>query len=440
MIRIKSFHLIILMLILVGFSSCEQYFGDTNVDPDSPSSVTPPVILPAAQLRLAYVVGGDASRFSSIFTQHVDGVTRQFSVIQNYGLQPTDVDALWSQNLYSGILQEINQLKISANGNPHYTGIAQVLEAYTIMLTTDLFGDVPYSQALQGRENLQPMFDSQESIYTSIQNLLDESITNFAATNNGLVPGPDDVIYGGDISLWTKFAYSLKARAHLHLGLVDQSNYTKALTALTNGFSSWEDDADLKFGTAATANAPWFQYNNERNDIAVGANYVSLMNSLNDTVRGKILGAPLTVPHPIFVPDQAQPLMTYTELKFIEAECRMKTEGATAATHQAYLDGISSSFAELGVSGDYPAYVAQGAVDPGQATLSMNEIMTQKYIALYTDVEVFNDWRRTGIPSLTPNSGSQIPVRLPYPNDEVNYNSNCPVGVTLFDKVWWDMN
>lgn len=428
------------MLILVGFSSCEQYFGDVNVDPDSPSSVTPPVLLPAAQVRLAYLAGGDASRYCSIFTQHVDGVTRQFSVIQNYGIQPTDVNAMWSQNIYSGILQDINQLQNIADGNPHYLGISQVLEAYTIMLATDLFGDIPYTEALQGAGNLQPSFDSQESIYTNIQTLLDQSIANFATTNEGVIPGEDDLIYGGDISLWTKFAYSLKARAYLHLGLVDVSNYTKALTALTNGLSSSADDANLKFGTPTTANAPWFQYNNDRNDIAVGSNYVSLMNSLNDTVRVKILGATLTVPHPIFTPDQAQPLLTYTEVKFIEAECRMQTEGATSGTHQAYLDGIENSFTDLGVSADYPAYVAQVAVDPGQAAISMNEIMTQKYIALHADLEVFNDWRRTGIPSLTPNSGAQIPVRLPYPNDEINYNQNCPSGVTLFDKLWWDVN
>ena len=438
MINIKSFHLITLILIVIGFSSCEQYFGDVNVDPDSPSSVTPPVLLPSAQVRLAYLAGGEASRYASIFTQHVDGVSRQFSVIQDYGIQPTDVNGMWGQAIYSGILQDLKQLQQIASENPHYTGISQVLEAYTIMVATDFFGDIPYSQALQGADNLQPAFDSQESIYTDIQTLLDESIVNFAATNSGIVPGSDDLIYGGDITLWTKFAYTLKARAHLHLGLIDGSNYTKALTALTNGFTSSADNANLQFGTATTANAPWFQYNNDRNDIAVGANYVSLMNSLNDTVRARVLGAPLGVPHPLFVPDQSQALLTYTETKFIEAECRMQTN--TSGAHQAYLDGIQSSFADLGLSADYAAYVAQNAVDPGATQLTMTEIMTQKYIAMYTDFEVFNDWRRTGIPSLTPNSGTQIPVRLPYPNDEINYNQNCPTGVTLFDKVWWDAN
>ena len=68
----------------------------------------------------------------------------------------------------------------------------------------------------------------------------------------------------------------------------------------------------------------------------------------------------------------------------------------------------------------------------------MTEIMTQKYIAMFTDPEVYNDWRRTGIPSLTPNTGSAVPTRFAYPDNEIRYNPNAPLGVTQFDKVWWD--
>jgi hypothetical protein len=68
--------------------------------------------------------------------------------------------------------------------------------------------------------------------------------------------------------------------------------------------------------------------------------------------------------------------------------------------------------------------------------------MTQKYIAMFLDPEAFADWRRTGIPSLTPNTGSQIPRRLPYPETEVLYNQNCPKPsvINIFTRVWWDLN
>jgi hypothetical protein len=434
--NIKKSYLILVAICMFAFSSCDQYFGDTNLDPNNPTKVPSAVLLPSIQVRLAYLIGGDASRYTSIYTQHVDGVSRQFTVIQSYGIQPSDVNTMWGPNIYAGILQDINKLKSLSDSDPLYVGIGKCLEAYTMMITTDLFGDVPYSEALQGLENLSPAFDSQESIYTAIQNLLDEAINDLSQTT-GLAPGSDDVIYGGDVSLWTKFAYTLKARGYLHIGLVSNANYNNALNALSNGFTSSADDAYLQFGDAATENAPWYQYNNDRNDIAVGATYVQYLDTLSDP-RKAYYGATLEAGHPYFVPNQAHPILTYTEVKFIEAECRMQTEGATAATHQAFLDGIQSSFDHLGITNT--TYTQNPEVNPGASALTMDEIMLQKYLALFTDPEVFNDWRRTGIPALTPNTGSEVPVRLPYPEDEINYNSNCPATTTIYNKVWWDQN
>jgi len=438
MINIKSIYLLVLTAMMLTFSSCKDYFGDVNVDPNNPTVVTPSVLLPTIETRLAYLVGGDASRYSSIMTQHIAGTGRQFVVIQNYGLRGADVNPMWGQNIYAGILQDIKQLKmLTTDNSPHYMGIAQVLEAYTVMLTTDLFGAIPYSEALQGTSQLQPKFDTQQEVYTALQALLDKAIANFALSSP-LAAGSDDLIYGGDATKWTKFAYALKARGYLHLGLTGGSNYTSALTNLANGFADASDDSRLPFGAEATANAPWYQYNQQRTDCDSNTTYVQTLRTLNDP-RLSVFGLTLDDTHPYFTATQAQPLMTYTEMKFIEAECRMQTEGATAATHQAYLDAIASSLSDVNLSGDYATYVGQSSVDPGSANLTMNHIMTQKYIAMYTDVEAYTDWRRTGIPALTPNTGTEIPTRFPYPEDEVRYNSNCPKDVTIFEKVWWDM-
>lgn len=439
MTTIKSKYLVVLVLFLFGFSSCEQYFGDTNVDPDNPLEVPPSASLPAAQVRLAFMVGGDASRISSVLTQHVQGTARQFAVIQNYGFTGTDVNALWN-NAYSGVLQDLKRVRMSAaqiNSN-HHIGIAHILEAYTLLLVTDLFGDIPWTEALQGLDNLNPTFDTQESIYNAVFEKIDQGIASLALDPGLTPPTSDDIIYGGDVARWNEFAYTLRARAFLHLGLVDNSNYTKALTALMNGFSNSTSDGKLAFETSSN-NAPWFQFNIERGDIEINANYVTLLTGFNDP-RLSLFNNPFdgNASHPYFTPNQAQPLLTYTEAKFIEAEARMQTEGATAATHQAYLDAIASSFAETGYSADYATYIAQPSVDPGSAALTLNEIITQKHIALFTSHEVYNDWRRTGIPALTPNSGTEVPTRFPYPNAEIQYNPNAPTTATLFDKLWWD--
>ncbi|MCB0644537.1 MAG: SusD/RagB family nutrient-binding outer membrane lipoprotein, partial [Phaeodactylibacter sp.] len=398
---------------------------------------TPNVLLPQIEVRLAFMIGGDASRYLGIYTQHVDGAGRQFAVIQNYGIQPSDVDAMWGQNSYSGILMDNRQLMADAdaNGYNYYSGISRAIEAYTVLFLTDMFGDIPYSEALQGLDNLQPAFDAQQSIYNELRRLISEARILLSG-EEGPVSTDGDLIYGGNAAKWQKFLNVLEARLVLHLAKRDNANYQNALDILAEGgFESSADDARIVFGTTAASSGPWFQYIEQRDDINIGDSYQMMMEDLNDPRRsthGHILDV-TDDPHPIFKRDQAVPLLTFTEQKFIEAECQFQAAGAGAA-HQAYLDGIQSSFvenqmywgrldsvqigadmfavADLDLSALYDDYVAQASVDPGSGALTINEIMTQKYIALFSDPEVFCDWRRTGIPTLDPNTGTQVPRRL----------------------------
>ncbi|MEL6132128.1 MAG: SusD/RagB family nutrient-binding outer membrane lipoprotein, partial [Bacteroidota bacterium] len=208
-------------------------------------------------------------------------------------------------------------------------------------------------------------------------------------------------------------------------------------------FTANAEGAYFPFNTAATESAPWYQYNEQRRDIAIGGSYVDLMNSLNDP-RVTIYGDTLDNDHPLFVRDRNYPLGTYKETQFILAEAYFKT-GDQAAAYTAYINAIQADFQELEglgllTSGDYDAYIGQAEVDPGEAALTLDDIMTQKYIAMFADPEVFIDWRRTGIPTLTPNSGSEVPRRLPYPEQEILFNSNTPTQLTIFDRVGWDVN
>jgi hypothetical protein len=442
MSKFKMLHVLVLIGLVGMFSSCKKYFGDVNKNPNDPAVVTPDVLLPIIQTNLAYTYWGDGSRFASIYTQHIDGVTRQFSVIQNYGIQGSDVDNMWS-NLYSGVFADIKKLKeISVdNGYNYYEGVALTLEAHTLMFATDMWGDVPYSAGFAGTDNLAPQFDSQESVYNTVFTLLTQAEAKLNVAAEGRFPGADDLFYGGDETQWIKLINGLRARASLHLAKRNNSYYADVLTALNNGLESSADDARLPFEATASGAAPWFQYIEQRADIAEGANYVARLNALNDP-RVDFFGHDLTdVAHPYFTADQAVPMLSYTEALFMKAEALFKTEGATANTHDAYMEAIASSFAELDLSSDLSAYVAQSDVDPGQANLTLEHIMTQKYLSLYADPEVFNDWRRTGIPTLTPNSGSEVPRRLPYSENEVTFNSSASsyLTTTIFQRVWWDV-
>jgi hypothetical protein len=133
-------------------------------------------------------------------------------------------------------------------------------------------------------------------------------------------------------------------------------------------------------------------------------------------------------------------LLSYTEQEFIRAEAALQS-GDNSTAYAAYLNAIESSCAEALVGSEYDAYVAQATVGVGEGSLTLENVITQKYLALYTNPEVFSDWRRTNIPALTPVTGTQIPRRLPYAQTELFSNPDnvpSPADVNIFTPVWWD--
>src|SRR5690606_38480143 len=260
------------------------------------------------------------------------------------------------------------------------------IESYAMMASTDLWGDMAYSDAFKFNENggvYQPKFDTQEEIYNQIFANLDEARQFLSMDDGGNAPGSADLFYGGNAAQWIKFCNLLEARGHLHLADRDPSQYSSVLSALNAGaFESSADNASLLFGAGATENAPWYQYIQQRDDIEVGSFYVGLMEGLNDP-RINSYGALLGLPHPIFTGGQDVQIMSYTEQLFIQAEAELMA-GNSDAAYSAYLDGILSSMAEASVSeSDAMAYISQATVGVGAGDLTLENIMVQKYIAMY---------------------------------------------------------
>lgn len=419
---------------LTLWSSCD--FKDLNDDPSKPKDVPVNTLLPSIEGEIAYSHGGEFSRYTSMFTQHAQGFNRQWVVLNAYGLSPDDVDNVWRFSVYSALM-DLKQLttKADADGYNNYSGIGRVLTAYYLMLSTDHFGDMPYSEAFQGTDNLQPKFDSQEDIYKVIDRLLSEAIQYLGQAAGPVSAGGSvDLIYGGDIAKWKAFASAVQARMYLHLGKRDGSNYQKALSSINaSGWTSGGKDARYPFG--ASGAAPWYQFNEQRGDIEIGAKMVELMTTLNDP-RDAVFNHIFDTDHPWFVSNQDWALMSTAEAYFIKAECLQRTSGSAQDIHDAYVGGITAAFGELGL--DPATYLAQASVDPGVGNVTLDHIMTQKYLALFCNPESFSDWRRTGIPALTPNTGNTIPRRYPYPQTEEVFNSNTPVVNIFTDKVWWD--
>jgi len=462
----KNFLKIILLMIFVSQWGCKK-FMDVNVSPNDPQTVSVDFMLPAIQVSMFQDNNGHLARLTSMLLHHSAGTDRQYQAYDlTYNITESEIDNEWN-NLFAHTLMNATQLiqKADAGGNPWYAGIGRIIKAFGLGLATDLWGDIPNSEAFKGVENLTPKYDSQQQVYQDIQKLLSDAITNLnqPANKNVIKPGSNDLIFGGDISKWKILAYILKARYANNLSKKNPSgSATEALQYVNeakNLGASNASDMYAIFGAAATNNNLWFQFLSDRDGyISMGKFFIDLLLNTNDprisfyaevNDSGIYYGADpggenfydggwsKINMNTLAGPDSPIPMVTYTELLFIEAEAQ-KRLGNEAAASAAYDAAITASLEQCNVSAtDIAIYLSAHGSNGNPVTLE--QIMTQKYIALFTNIQAYTDWRRTNFPSLTPSgTNTQIPRRMPTPQSERIFNPNARVNNNLYDRVWWD--
>lgn len=450
------------LFILLIAASCEKWIDpDINTDPDSPAEASMQSILPAAQMNMAFntVGGNDVARVTSEWMQYYIGVERQANAESWYLFRNGDCNNHWNTN-YTTSMKNLKILIEKARDVDayHFLGVGEVMMANTLGLTTDLWGDMPYSEAFQGNDNLTPAFDNQQAIYQVILNLLDSAYVHLNMPDSDLYPLAGDMLYDGDGAAWAMAAKALKARYTLHLCKKDATSWAKALAIINEGTAFTSNDDDLQMGFAGTSGNPLFMYMFNRGDIVMHkyftdmlklrfdprlAAYVYPYDTIYDGAGFDNPTYEAATPGPA-VADAETPVyfITYAEQLFIQAECMFYTGAALPDIRTALIGGVSASFNKHDVySQPYiDAYTA--VVDTMTGPVLLHEIMTQKYIALYGQVESYCDFRRTdNIIGLVPNPYAvtpEIPRRYPYPTDELTYNPNTPVGVTIWNRVWWD--
>lgn len=446
----NKFYLTTLLLGVVVFSSCKKYFYDgINDDPTQLKDPTPSLMLSPILLSSGYEYGGDESRFPSIFMQQVTGDANQSYSAGIYNISPDDVDNMWSFGFYSGLMNNTYDLinKAEELNQKYYHAIGQITMANLLQRTTDLWGDIPYKDAFKGNESKNAAFDSQESIYNQIFSLLNNAIAEIDAGDAGSsLPGQEDILYRNaddDIDLqmsqWKKLAHALKARAFIHLVKINPAYYDSVINEIPDAFAGNEDNAIVPF-SASSVNSenPTFQFNDQRGDITYDGYLQDILKAAGDPrVKVYYAGASGLSLGSLYGSDNSGvPLMTYYELKFIEAEAQFQ-KGAKSLAADAYNEAVK---ANLNFTVKDQSYAA--SVEKTAANITLADIMTQKYIALFLRAESWTDWRRTGIPALTAPGGNvtggTIPRALVYPSKEVRYNSNTPTGRTLTSKLWWD--
>jgi len=461
--KIRTFKYIgIAAIAAISFTSCKKYLEDVQVNPNAPENVGPKVLLSNVEVATFNNYTSGNARRANILTQHIAGTQFQTQAIQQYIILEGDILSEWKV-AYTGALVNA-QIIIDKYGaaNPYYDGIAKILKAMNLGLTTDMWGDIPNKEALQGLDlNITPHYDSQESVYNNIQQLLSEAIADLQKplSANALVPAEDDYIYGGDAKKWIAASYVLKARYANRLSkrspgqsATDALNYLAS--AYTNGFTDNGADLQAKFGAVAAESNQWAAFDGERKDyIKMGAFLVDKMKASSDPrlpfyakpVNGNYVGADLANPDPTtssgigsYTSGFTLPLLSYAEAKFIEAECKLRNNDAPGAA-TAHNEAVKASV--LAVTGASNAvYEAANATETG-ATISLSKIINQKYVALFTQVETWTDWRRTDLPALTPNPSASLPAiprRLPTPVDERTYNPNATVITNLLTRTWFD--
>ena len=468
--------IIALAAICITAVNCKKFL-DVNKDPNNPSSVSEGLILSPVEVSISTnVVGGYNGNTLSYWMQYLS-LNQSSPDIETYRILPSDVDNSWTFYLYPNILNNLNNMirQAESAGHTEYAAIGKILMAYNLAIVTDVWGDVPYSQALQITSVLKPAYDPQEAVYGSIQSLLDSAIFYADQPASSIAPGTDDYIYSGDMSEWKKFAYMLKARYYLRLsnapGRTASAQADSALTALQSGFASNNDNALVPYSGDPGSENPWYE------NTLPGAGGVVLSSSFIDTLvarkdprlpiiatkgsgsyyYGRDIGTdPAPDPDTFSVVNTfyggylpldktnaagaAAPvyLATYSEQLFIEAEATFIKSGASAAT-PIFQAAIGAHMDMLGINeAAKTAYIqSRGALTTPNG---IEQIINEKYIADFLSLETYNDWRRTGFPVLQLAQNpylSYIPRRWPYSTNAILTNPQPQQSAVLSDNVWW---
>jgi len=445
----------VFLIFILSLSSCDMWIDtDLNVDPDSPADVPMNLMLPAIEQNFGYVLGGfDLVGTTGIWMQQFDGVDRQAFTEARYQYTSADVNNLWNGTFTSIFMNgKVLIAKAEELGSPHNAGVGKVLVAATLGILTDVWGDMPFSEGFRGSENiLTPAFDSQEELYDTIFVMLDEAIADLSAATDPIGIG-GDVIFGGSAAKWKKAAASIKARHLMQLSLVNgNAAATAALAAAATGFSSIADDMKVPWEEAN--HNPIFQFVEQRGDIRMGATMINMMKDNddprlpfyseldgNDEYTGSIAASEngdASSPGS-YVAGATAPsmMMTYAELKFIEAEANLML-GQTGPAQTAFEAAVAASV--LRVTG--AANTAWLTANIIGVPVTKELIMTQKYIATFGCTQAYSDYRRTGYPAIPLPVGAvlpSMPVRYPYAQEEITYNGANVPSVTLSTKLWWD--
>ncbi len=485
----KRIKYLVLTIIASSFAlqSCsEDKMDDINKDQNNPQDVESKYIITDMMVKSAFsTTGSDLAFYSSVYTELLGGAYNQM-----YNAQVRVGEPILSStynNSWGTIYSTLRNLNIiiekcseggTEEGNVHALGMAQVLKAYNLAILTDLFGDVPYFDALDVNNSIAEL-SKQEDIYKEIFTLLDNAIANLKASTNYPSMGAQDIIFLGNTNAWVKTAYGLKARYTMRLSHV-APQYNEVIALVDQSFTDRKDEFMLQDGkvpypfytfaverTALFGSQTFFnvmQANDpndprlvdyfvpteiiyDENDVEISRT-LSLVDASKTIVPSQSAYSLSGISSPTDVNNRGNAiyLLSMHELKFIQAEAYART-GQDALAIEALKEGIALGLNKRQTL-TYPGYtypLAEGLTGNDL----IKTIAQSKYISFneVEAIEAYNDirrWKAMGeenIPLLFPGENT-FPLRFTYGQSDVVSNPFVQAAFgdgryVYTENVWW---
>lgn len=449
-ILMKQLFIILIIVLALFFPSCD-YDLDINTSPNTPQTAAPELRLPSILSYSLDIYGSHGIRTAVLCQQmgyNYSSGSRYYELENWHFLNNADTYVWQSWYIYTWVNIKKMIEDAQSGGAYHYVGVGKILQAFGCGYVVDAYGIMAYEQALSD-ETFQPDYDDAEYVYSQILPLCDEAISylKMAQTESAPDLAEGDIIYSGNVEKWIKFAYGVKARLMSHLSKKSEGtdlldyNPDEILTLLSSSFESNDDDFVLNYVDSDISVQNAIQYQNTSASHKPGKLWIEYLlnkvpgtgNSWNSSVEDpraaklipKIIsgdntgqysyGVDLTLSNSepkssdvnyvglkstdknlLYYTQKASPyfLLTYSEIKFIEAEVQFR-KGEKEAALTAYKEAIAANIDRLGCeTADRDLFLSSNAVAQSVDELTLSHIMIQKYIALTYNPEVWTDMRR----------------------------------------------
>ena len=467
------------VLVLMLVISCTKDFEEINTNTNAPVTVQPSLLLRQVIYDYGEQMSYEGFTAGNLLGQY--STVLDFNLFDRHDLKSPQLGGNPWPIFYQNLRDNEIILNLSQENTAFavYEGPARIMKAYMAAGLTDLFGDVPYSEAFKGdTETVTPVYDSQEFIYMDENGVFDNLDKGIAAIENytGTIALEGDILFNGDLEGWIRFANSLKIKYLMRVsGKIDVAAQLQTIVAEGNFIDDNSENAIFNFTDGEPNNFRLARlrigdFNNyvlseTMDEILTGLNdpridrlYRPFANSTDNGYNGLLNGidasegvslADYSLLGTIFRENTGlldANFMTSMETHFLLAEAAQKGL-ITADTETLYNTGVTQAFDywQVDLPADY--LTVDAALDDGNP---LENIITQKWIAnSINGYEGWVEYRRTGFPQLKTISASLnnnlIPIRMPYPSEEealnsVNYTtaSNNTEGNSINVPVWWD--